>query len=62
MLRLVSALLLRQTEGFLTSILALMGVALRVPDHTTLCRRQGDLDIRMMRIAKPVSYPIERGA
>ncbi len=37
MLRLVYALPLRQTEGFLTSILALMGVDLRVPDHTTLC-------------------------
>ena len=45
MLRLVSALPLRQTEGFLKSILALMGVDLRVPDHTTLCRRQGDLNV-----------------
>ena len=36
---------LRQTEGFLTSILALMGVDLRVPDHPTLCRRQGDLNV-----------------
>ena len=45
MLRLVSTLPLRQTEGVLTSILALMGVDLRVPDHTTLCRRQGDLNV-----------------
>ena len=45
MVRLVYALPLRQTEGFLKSILALMGVVLRVPDHTTLCRRQGDLNV-----------------
>ena len=45
LLHLVYALPLRQTEGFLKSILALMGVDLRVPDHTTLCRRQGDLNM-----------------
>ena len=35
MLRLVYSLPLRQTEGFLAAILALMGVDLQVPDHTT---------------------------
>jgi hypothetical protein len=35
----------RQTEGFLESIFALMGVAMPVPDHTTLSRRLGKLSI-----------------
>jgi len=35
-LRLVFGLRLRQTEGFLTSVLTLMGLDLAVPDHTTL--------------------------
>lgn len=30
---------LRQTEGLLISVLQLMGLALTVPDHTTLSRR-----------------------
>jgi len=38
-LRLVSHLALRQAEGFATSVLRLLGQALRVPDHTTLSRR-----------------------
>jgi hypothetical protein len=37
----------RQTEGFLESIFALMGVAMPVPDHTTLSRRIGKLSIVM---------------
>ena len=37
--RLVFHLGLRQAEGFATSVLRLLGQALRVPDHTTLCRR-----------------------
>jgi Transposase DDE domain len=39
MLRLVFHLALRQAEGFTTSVLRLLGRELRVPDHTTLCRR-----------------------
>src|SRR3712207_8865879 len=39
MLRLVFHLALRQAEGFATSVLRLLGQELRVPDHTTLCRR-----------------------
>ena len=35
----------RQTEGFLASIFSLMGVDLPVPDHTTLSRRLGKLNI-----------------
>ena len=38
-LRLLFHLLLRQAEGFLTSLFRLMGLNLRVPDHTTLSRR-----------------------
>src|SRR5918912_1727544 len=39
MLRLVFHLALRQAEGFAASVLRLLGRELRVPDHTTLCRR-----------------------
>ncbi len=39
MLRLVFHLALRQAEGFAASVLRLLGQELRVPDHTTLCRR-----------------------
>ena len=38
-LGLVFDLRLRQTEGFVTSVLKLMGLDLAVPDHTTLSRR-----------------------
>lgn len=38
-LGLVFGLPLRQTEGFLTSVLKLMGLDLAVPDHTTQSRR-----------------------
>lgn len=38
-LGLVFGLRLRQTEGFLNSMLALMGLDLPAPDHTTLSRR-----------------------
>ena len=38
-LRLVFHLALRQAEGFARSVLALLGMALPVPDHTTLSRR-----------------------
>jgi hypothetical protein len=37
---------LRQTEGFLHSILTLMDGVLLCPDHTTVSRRNGMLDIR----------------
>ncbi len=38
-LRLVFHLALRQAEAFTRSVLALLGLELRVPDHTTLSRR-----------------------
>ena len=46
-LRLVYHLPLRQTEGFVTSILDLMGLHLDVPDHTTLSRRGKTLKIKL---------------
>ena len=45
-LRLLFHLPLRQTEGFLRSILTLMDVALPCPDHTTVSRRNATVDIR----------------
>jgi hypothetical protein len=39
MLRLTFHLPLRQTEGFVESIFALLGVAVSAPDHSTLSRR-----------------------
>lgn len=38
MLRAVFRLALRQTEGLIGSIIGLLGLALAVPDHSTLCR------------------------
>lgn len=40
-LGLVFSLLLRQTEGFVTSVLKPIGLDLAVPDHATLSRRAG---------------------
>jgi hypothetical protein len=44
-LRAVFRLALRQTEGLIGSIIQLLGLALAVPDHTTLCRRAGTLEV-----------------
>lgn len=44
-LRLIFHLPLRQAEGFLTSLFALMGLDLPSPDHTTLSRRGQHLDL-----------------
>ena len=41
---------LRQVEGFLNSILRLMGVDLCAPDHTTLSRRGQRLDVKLSRL------------
>ena len=38
---------LRQTEGFVRSILDLMGRDLPVPDHTTLSRRRRTVDVAL---------------
>jgi hypothetical protein len=36
---------LRQTEGFVDSLIRLMGLDLKAPDHTTLSRRGKDLEV-----------------
>jgi len=45
-LRLLLRLPLRQTEGFLHSVLTLMGLTLPCPDHTTLSRRNATVGVR----------------
>ncbi len=49
-LRLLFHLPLRQTEGFLTALLGLMGLDLPVPDHTMLSRRGQHLALALRRI------------
>ena len=44
-LRVVFHLPLRQTEGFLDSLLSLMGLDLKAPDHSTLSRRNHDVEV-----------------
>jgi hypothetical protein len=44
-LRAVFRLALRQTEGLLGSIVGLLGLALAVPDHSTLSRRAQTLEV-----------------
>ena len=48
-LRAVFRLGLRQTEGLIGSILRLLGLELAVPDHTTLSRRAGTLEVPRSR-------------
>ncbi len=38
-------LAVRQTEGLIGSIIHLLGLTLTVPDHSTLCRRAGTLEV-----------------
>ena len=51
-LRLVFHQPLRQTEGLLRSIADVLGVDIRVPDHTTLSRRGGGLTVLLKRIGQ----------
>src|SRR5881409_3445351 len=44
-LRAVFRLALRQTEGLIGSVIGLLGLALRVPDHSTLSRRAATLAV-----------------
>ena len=57
-LRLVFWVPVRQAEGFLRSVLSLMGVDLAAPDHTTLSRRSQSLAVEFRRI--PSRGPIHR--
>ena len=43
--KVVFHLSLRSTQGFLESVMRLMGVDLPVPDYTSVCKRQRDLSI-----------------
>src|SRR5271170_684297 len=51
-LRLVLHQPLRQTEGALRSIANLLGVQIKIPDHTTFSRRAGGLRILPKRIVR----------
>ena len=44
-LRALFRLPLRQTEGLVSSLVNLMGLHLEIPDHTTLSRRSGKVDV-----------------
>jgi transposase len=44
-LRAVFRLALRQAEGLIGSVIGLLGLALRVPDHSTLSRRSATLEV-----------------
>src|SRR3954467_15280447 len=44
-LRAVFRLAFRQTEGLIGSLIGLLGLTLRVPDHTTLSRRAATVDV-----------------
>ena len=53
-------LALRQTEGLIGSILALLGLDLAVPDHTTLSRRAETLEVpRPRRGREPVHLLVD---
>ena len=60
-LRLVFKLPLRQTEGFLRSVLSLAHVDLEAPDHTTLSRRSQNLNVDLDRVAdnKPIHLIVD---
>lgn len=60
-LRLVFRLPLRQTEGFVRSVLTLMRADLEAPDHTTLSRRSQGLDLALDRLAvqEPVHLVVD---
>src|SRR3954447_8233206 len=52
-LRAVFRLAFRQTEGLIGSIIGLLGLTLRVPDHTTLSRRATTVDVPQPRRPSP---------
>ncbi|MFT5286540.1 MAG: hypothetical protein ACI8TQ_002709 [Planctomycetota bacterium] len=60
-LRLVYGLPLRQAEGFLRSLLNIMGLDLDAPDHTTLSRRSRQLNIALKpkASAKPIDLIVD---
>ena len=52
----VFRLALRQTEGLIGSVLRLLGLALAVPDHATLCRRAETLEVPRPRRQGEVAH------
>src|SRR6202035_6107104 len=48
-MRAVFRLALRQTEGLIGSVIALLGLTLTVPDHSTMCRRSRTLELPPLR-------------
>ena len=60
-LRVLFRLPLRQTEGFLDSLLGLMGLGLKAPDHTTLSRRNQTVEVpRLTRVPDgPISLVVD---
>ena len=48
-MRAVFRLASRQTEGLIGSVIALLGLALTVPDHSTMCRRGKTLEMPPLR-------------
>ena len=54
---------LRQAEGFAGSVLALLGLDLRVPDYSTLSRRHADLAVELPPPPQrgPIHLVVERG-
>jgi hypothetical protein len=52
-LRAVFRLALRQAEGLVASVLRLLGLDLPAPDHSTLSRRAGTLEV-----PRPASGPV----
>jgi hypothetical protein len=58
--RVVFGLALRQTEGLITSILALLGLELAVPDHSTMSRRAETLKLpRSRRGREPIHLLVD---
>ena len=51
-LRAVFRMPLRATQGFARSVFEMMGLALTVPDYSTLCRRAADLAVDLSRKSK----------
>ena len=52
----------RQTEGLIGSIIGLLGLTLRVPDHTTLSRRAATLAVPHPKIIRRRWHGLGRGA
>lgn len=60
-LKQVFGLALRQTEGFVASLISLLKLELPVPDYSTLCRRAKSLDVPLgnLRRDKPLHLVVD---